>query len=376
VSPDGALADDPALALDSAGVLHVAWRGSEIYYSRAHVSQAGETTGWSRPETLSEGGGSQPALVAARGGTVDLVYARPDGEIAYRSSNDGGRTWAAPSTISNTMGTNSAAAAPRIAADQSGRLHVVWTEFQLPAAWPPTGTFYTRSVDGGITWTPPLRFAGVGYGQTDVLAAGTGEVHLMWHAQALIGENWHRWSRDGGQTWSLPREITPKLKTGFSGFTVGALDSAGVLNLVSVGGGRRGRAQDVYYVAWDGSAWSEPTPISQRAIGKLSVESPWITVGGGNRLHAVYEDDFQRIWYTSRLSNAPSVPLEPVPTPAPAPTSVRPATSATRVSLVAPPAAVSVASGDEPLTLHPLLVGALGPLVLVGAILARRVWRP
>jgi hypothetical protein len=41
---------------------------------------------------------------------------------------------------------------------------------------------------------------------------------------------------------------------------------------------------------------------------------PWIVTTNGNQLHVVYEDDFQRIWYTSRTVPGLPIPAQAIPT--------------------------------------------------------------
>jgi hypothetical protein len=59
--------------------------------------------------------------------------------------------------------------------------------------------------------------------------------------------------------------------------------------------------------------WTEPVLISEGAVGKKSVEYPWLGASVGNQLNVVYEDDFQRVWYTSHLTDAPALASKKIP---------------------------------------------------------------
>jgi hypothetical protein len=100
-----------------------------------------------------------------------------------------------------------------------------------------------------------------------------------------------------------------------------AVDSAGVLHVItaaSVAGNGRGPISGVYHLAYDGARWTKPTHISPGTVGARSVEQPSLAISEGNRLHAFWEDDFERLWYTSRIVDAPTLPARIVP-PAPSP---------------------------------------------------------
>ncbi len=306
VSPDGGQVNLPAVTVDTQGFLHVVWRGgslSQIYYSRAHVSQADSAQGWTKPVGLSSGSGFNSDILAGSDGKLHFVYARVGGDVYYRQSIDGGHKWTSGIAVSKAERSNAATDYPRIAVDQRGSLHVVWTQFP-PSSWPPAGGFYSRSLDGGQSWAEPLQIAAEKYGLINVVTIGTDAVHLVWNATVDIGDRMHQWSSDGGDTWTPPQKITDKIKGGFTGFSVLAIDGNNVLHLVTSVNGQEGKTEDVYYLVWNGEAWSDPVLLSTGTVGEKSVELPWMVVSNGDRLHVVYEDDFERIWYTSRMTNA------------------------------------------------------------------------
>ncbi len=380
-SPDGGRLNLPAVTLDPRGYFHVVWQGGalgQIYYSRAHVLQVDSARGWTLPRLLSNTASSNSDILAASDGVLHLAFTLAGENIFYRQSRDGGQSWTPELAISHAEPSNSASDYPRIAVDQSGRLHVAWTQFELPHGWPPSGAFYSQSSDGGKNWTPPLQVAGENFGLINVATTEKGAVHLVWNATVGLGDRKHQWSDNGGQSWSSPQRITEQIKGGFTGYSAMAFDSAGVLHLVTSVSGK-GRTEDVYYLAWNGKTWSDPILISSGAVGKESVELPWIVVSEGNRLFVVYEDDFERIWYTTRLTDAPAVPPQPLPTLFPTATKIP-----TQVSTPPPPtatrartwtAAESPNQSNSSSPWFPLLLGTIPVLLLIGAIVVTRLAR-
>jgi BNR repeat-like domain len=75
-------------------------------------------------------------------------------QIAFSKSTDGGRTWTAPVRISRVLGTQ--AFTPAIRVDSSGAIVVTYYDFRNDTTSSPsldTDLWATRSTDGGRTWT-------------------------------------------------------------------------------------------------------------------------------------------------------------------------------------------------------------------------------
>jgi hypothetical protein len=381
-SPAGGVTT-PAVALDTQGFLHLIWKNEgdvSLAYSRAHVSQAGIAGGrfWATPENLSNGVlapggfGSPFAIATEPGDLVHLVYATMEGGLYYKHSVDGGQSWSSPTAITESGSSKTSPDLPRLLVGDQGELNVTWTELQLPDGWPPTGTYASRSDDHGQTWAAPVRITGDGYALVNMAQTGPKTLHRVWDGLAAIGERRHQWSGDDGLTWTQPASITPTLSGGLTGYPALGVDSAGGLHLATaVEGG-------IYYLAWDGTRWSQPVRISQGAIGKRSIEQPVITLSEGNRLHVVWEDDFERIWYTTRVVDAPTLPIGAIP-PAPTKGQIPPQP----IDSAAPPSTMprvipEIGAGDfstsaEPAV--PLLAGIIPSLIVIGAIALSRATR-
>jgi hypothetical protein len=167
------------------------------------------------------------------------------------------------------------------------------------------------------------------------------------------------------------------MKAGLTGYSIMDFDSLGILHLVTATSG-------VQYVTWDGQ-WSSATFVSPGALGKGWIQSPYLAISRGNRLHVVYEEDSQRIWYTGRPLDAPTNPVQELPPPDFVPRaasfSPRPTPAPVEVAsarALSPPATATL-KGDVPISrgepFVPLLAGGLPALLLLGGIVAYRQLR-
>jgi hypothetical protein len=305
----------PAAAIDSRGWLHVVYAGpqwGQLEHRRVPLSLAADPTAWSRAQTLSDGGVLHSHLTATAD-DLHLVYASRKGDVFYEHSEDGGRTWSDAVAVSAVDRTHVASDLPHVVVDGRGRVHVVWTQFELPRGWPPIGAFYSRSIDGGQTWSSPREMAGLNRGLITVATRGDDDVHLAWNAVVAIGDRDHAWSADGGETWSAPEPLSTQIRGGWTGPPAIAFDSAGALHEVTSVDGP-GRVERIVELTRTGTRWSEPELASGVTTAEKSVEWPTLALSGGNQLHVAYEVDYRQIWYTEGVADAPPVGPQPVPT--------------------------------------------------------------
>jgi hypothetical protein len=380
-APDGAQLKQPAATIDDAGFLHVvfvAGAGGQVYYSRAHASQAAQSGAWTRPALVSlspasNGAFAVPVAIAASDGVLHFVYTSRDGKVLYRHSDDRGVTWSSAVTLADDTASGGAADDPRIMADTTGRVFVGWSQFQLPAGWPSTGTYMVASRDTATSWSQELRVSGGNHALMNLASSATGQLYRLWLATADIGEVTGQFSNDGGETWSRPESVAPSLKGGFTGFPPMAYDSAGVLHITPSASGPA--KNGIYHLTWNGQSWSPPTFISKGAVGKSSVEEPAMAISRGNQIHVVYEDDFERIWYTSQLASAPqalpeALPPVPVATAVPTPRAaalptVQPTPVVAPLNTPGPQPTSNVPSVDTSSDLTRVFISAAAPLVLI-----------
>jgi glycosyltransferase involved in cell wall biosynthesis len=301
-------ANSPALAADAFAELHLIWAGAAatLYYRRAPAAASIDRQSWSTGVDLEQSN-LRADLRADAEGRLHLAYpAHGAGGPMYLRSDNGGAWWSRPVRVADPAAVEAAADYVRIAPTADGMLHVVWTEFAHPKAWPPRGVFYARSTDQGRTWTAPARLAADGYDQINVAADGR-TVHVAWNGIVGTFGRYHRVSHDAGTTWSPVARLTARGAT--EGPPQLLIDSAQVLHVVTT------YDAAAWHLAFDGATWSTPVCLSCAITPSPTwLEEVTAAVRGGNELHAVFWDGRRRLWHAAASLAAPR--LEP-PTPRP-----------------------------------------------------------
>jgi hypothetical protein len=325
--------------------------------------EAASPRAWSEPGILATFLG-EPDITISNSGEIYVAYLDAgSNSIAVVASNDGGLTWSAPFRVASSS-FGSLSIDVRIAVDTTERLHIAWTEAELPDGWPPTGAFYAQSLDGGLTWSQPLQVTGPGHGQIGVTAIGDNQVHLVWRSSIGGDGTFHQWSQDGGVTWSTPHQYSDR--GGFSGLPSFAVDSTGTL-YYAIG--------PAYVASWSEGDQGDYVDVATAQVRsqyrKSSGEMAVLAITSGNVVHVVFETDFRYLWHTWRRLDIP-----PLPTVTPHPVAgSSPQTELTPTSVVSssddyfssptPAIPVSVNETVEGMSsVTPLLIGSL-PAVLI-----------
>ena len=400
VSPRGNLALRPAIAADNGGSLHVVWLGdSELYHSRAPISDAGSFQSWTPPVVVVESDRSiwTADVTADQRGTLHVAYARwgAERDVYYTHSSDGGYTWMEPINVSYIPRQDLNVARVRLVVDGQDRIHVVWDEIE-GAGYKSLAVRYAWSSDGGRSWPTPFEVAVASesdfhVGWPSLSAVEGGEIHLVWN-QGEYPYRYHRWSSDGGQTWSDSGRILYGLQ-GSTGFPELVVDSAGIIHLVTaVAEPGRLDSWAIYHSFWDGGEWSDPEFVG----GGDYSENPRAAMSEGNRLNVVWNDlDTGRVLYATKIVPAPRLAPQPIPTSAlpPAAESAQPTAPALRPSSTAPPPATVMATASAtsrseqadplidsppvktPIPWYPLVVAVVPVVIIVLVVVAFRISR-
>lgn len=309
INPDNSAAQIVRAVMDAQSVIHVVWSGgnNKLYYSSAPVEQAGSARGWLAPTAIAESLPTEAGIAVAPDGSIWVAYADATqaATVALIRLRPGAETWASAGPPI-PAGVDIFPAEVGLVIDGQGRLHLTWTVVKKPDGWPPQAVYYARSQDEGATWE--IRAVAEGdYGQAGVVVPNPDEVHIFWSSTVRGDGTYHQWSSDGGQTWSPPQRFIER--GGFSGLPSFGVDSLGNVHYM------RGSA---VYAMWDGSALSTPRPITTAEVclqGQISCgERAQMAITAGNLLHAVFETDFNQLWYTALPLDAPAV-LAPTASP-------------------------------------------------------------
>jgi hypothetical protein len=219
---NGLTQDKPWIAVDDAsGALHLIWGefkfggGGAVLYARS--TDSGST--WSAAQEIHANVG-WPFLAVTPGGKVAATYANAiDFTYAVRVSSDGGSSFGAP-VRAGTFGSCGTALPDvgmhQLAADDSplptrGHLYAVY----CGAVKDGKGVHFTRSTDGGGTWSAPALISG----NADIALPAvtvddrTGDVVVAWidgrHAPGTkSGRLYATRSRDGGATFETPAALS------------------------------------------------------------------------------------------------------------------------------------------------------------------------
>jgi len=151
----------------------------------------------------------EPQIAVDSAGNINTVWSdqtTPCGSascsisIFFSRSTDGGATFSAPLNLSNDQGTSST---PQIALDPSGNINVIWNDNSpgYPAV------LFSRSVDGGHTFSTPKNISAPTGGhltleRRQIAIDSIGSINVVW--SGATGNIFFSRSTDGGANFSAP----------------------------------------------------------------------------------------------------------------------------------------------------------------------------
>lgn len=402
VGNQAAKAEQPSVATDNQSRLHAVWSGGlngQILYSWTYVRDAMSAQAWTQPIALPAPSAvaSWPNIVAdPRGDVLHVIYAVPFNEgrgIYYVRSNDDGSTWLKPVLVFDAVAIKwDSVDKPQLALDaQRNVLHAVWLRTRLPDGAGAQAVAYSRSTDGGQSWSTPVTVA---EGATDwprVAVSGEGQVQIVWNQAPTQGgrkdfvqptEIWSQFSPDGGGRWAAPA-LVPGLDDVSGPVSLSAY-GARSFHIVGVGKGSGGESALLYNL-WDGGAWGEREIFGLGQNATLGNASAALVLPGTSRLvvairsWVIEQDGVGRfeVMTTDRTvaaatAAAPAPTFTPLPTFTPTPTLIPQPTATSRPRLPTPEA-VAAAPSQQTSSTAPLIIGGLLTVAIVLGVVIGRV---
>ena len=314
--------DDPTVAINEQGFVGVAWAdqsrqdiffqiyesdGRKRFEEPVNVSASPRIFSW-LPKIVIGSGDAREAYVLWQ----EIVFSggTHGGEIFFARSTDGGKTISHPINLSNTIAGDGKGRLTRRRWDNGsldlgmgpqGELYAAWTEYE-GRLW------FSRSTDGGDTFSDPLRIAG---GHDAEPARGPslavdaeGTVYLAW----TVGEDKAadiRFAKsvDHGRSFGEPRIVFES--GGHADAPKIAVDGKGTVHMV-YGESPAGPFQR-YHVRYtrlnDGErTFEEPREISSPQTEQFeSISFPALSLDGEDNIYVIWELSPRRGFYPRGL---------------------------------------------------------------------------
>jgi hypothetical protein len=314
--------------LDQAGFLRMIFFVGDpdsggIYFTSAHVSEAGHAKSWSQPMLIAEDAGPLGAAAMAHddSGVIVVVYAgRNDGIGVYEvRSLDNGVTWSTPREVSLVIQDESWPFAVKMIRDQGDGLHVVWSLVGVRGIG--EAVYYSRSSFAGSPWSASYALAELDEGEYSTnfpsIIEHNNEIFVVYQ-DSSPATRWMRRSTDGGRTWTAP--VRPFLHEGEYEAAVLLEDGSQTLHMIL--GNRIGNPEihGMWHSIWTGERWTDLEPIvSGPKTNSFDPSAPQAVISQGNVLLASWWMDTSSAyrngaWYSYTSLDAPELPVSLIPT--------------------------------------------------------------
>jgi hypothetical protein len=204
-------------------------------------------------------------------------------DIMFSRSTDGGQTFSPPLNISNTIGQS---IAPEISLDPQGNINIIWVDQGSQVHPTPHYVFYSRSTNG-VDFSTPINFGDIFSGfysqqTTDIEVDMEGNINIVWRRHEIHFSR----STDGGQTFSFPLNISNTPPQKWSTEPAMDIDSQGNIG-VCFESNRTGY-RDVFFTrSTDGINFTDPVKVTN-----YTAESRY----GRNKMEIVSEGSIYFVW--------------------------------------------------------------------------------
>lgn len=233
-------------------------------YMRSTIYDAGNSRSWERLPQVDIPA-NRAEIEVDKEGTLHIVYSKLEGMepgVYYIRSTDMGETWTQPFWVDPDIPTNYKPERAIFLRDEvTDKLHIVFKYTEtIDEIGQGKDIRHVFSEDHGKTWSIPtiidtadetsdeLRAGGL------VFAVRDDKVHIVWAGTGTTRRE-HRYSEDGGKTWSETFRVFGELN-GSAGDSL-LIDGDGNVQFL----GQIRFPQGMWNVTFDGEQWSEPSLV-------------------------------------------------------------------------------------------------------------------
>jgi hypothetical protein len=309
----------PSVTIDQIDILHLVWKSNQgIYYSSVPLNLAHIVKNWSIPQIVAKVHGDGPQIFSDNENNLHLIYTswnnlitgKHDGNVYYQKSMDSGKNWSEAVQLSSIIETSDINAAhPSTFIDSSQYLHTTWFQAS-PPGYTGDSVHYSRSVDGGQSWSPAEivyeKKEGENWTSMPEIVGKNKELHQVW----VCGTNahrCHRWSKDGGDTWLTTKRVFGEMVS-LAGWDTLVYDGEGTLYWIL----QLRYPPAIYFSVWTGADWSGLSVVEDKDLsGGHYLRA---AVHNSNQINLVMVHQLEKeIWY--KLGETNSSPIAPIPKP-------------------------------------------------------------
>ncbi len=286
------------------GELVVLWHsGITLYISSAKMENANDPNAWITQQLLNENALFKPALVIdRRSGNWYVSYSNTQSIYVY--SYDG-KTWNGPILISSTHA-DYLSTGKSCVDTESGVLHIVWSEQYLGRNAQGNTIEHAKyhNEDQSIEQNRVYIANGIDAPTIDwptIVCMGNKSLMTFWNNG--VGSSAGRFyaiSENEGNNWRVDNVSSGKLsgQTGFAGIEA---DCLGRIHIITSSQGPD-LLTGMRYLNWKPDiGWSEYESLWP----EISGEAPDLTIAHGNQLHVVWHEYSGKIYYMSKIIDAP-----------------------------------------------------------------------
>ncbi len=247
-------------------------------------------------------------IVVSSNGDIHIIYHEIVGQRRFVfavKSSDNGENFSNAIQIDNSLFFGGM---PSIAIDSADRLHIAW-HAQEETSTDKFKVYYSRSDDGGDTWTAPKLVSKTYTADENLYAAiaidPSGNPHIVWNSvlpqndPSNLGDVYHNFSGDGGETWPDDKMIASSEDHVAFVPTIDFSSNGKAYVLYSDGVFNNGTSFAYAVTSDDYQQWTPPEAISSSGVLFSNMVS--FTIDPQNNVHAVFSDNFNgtfHIMYT------------------------------------------------------------------------------